>query len=76
MEPIAEEKLELAMQSQKGVISGAGNLFWHDIRWRPQCNVPVNEAGIMEIKQHSFKKASIQLQFQRARCFLRRYVLE
>eukprot|EP00959_Pyramimonas_sp_CCMP1952_P370394 7757190-Pyramimonas_sp.AAC.1 len=63
MDPITQSSVALAMSTERGVVSGAGNLFWHNIRWRPSPNVPINETGITEIKLHSFKTPPAKLNF-------------
>ena len=62
-EPMTQENIDIGMKGEKGVVSGAGNLFWHDIRWRPQSCVPINEEGIMDIKRHSFKNPPTTVNF-------------
>ncbi|CAK0828643.1 unnamed protein product [Prorocentrum cordatum] len=63
MDPITQSSVSLAMNTEKGVVSGVGNLFWQNIRWRPSPNVPINETGITDIKLHSFKTPPAKLNF-------------
>eukprot|EP00974_Lingulodinium_polyedra_P111568 10790478-Lingulodinium_polyedra.AAC.1 len=44
------------MNSADGVgrYSFVGNIFFHDIRWRPLPSTPVNMKGVQDIVQHIY----------------------
>ena len=62
-EPMTQAVLAHGMKGDRGVVEGAGSLFWHDVRGRPQPNVPINVQGIEDIKQHSFMSPPARVTF-------------
>ena len=51
--PIVPEELYQCLKNDNQY-EGVGNLFLHDVRWRPLKNLPYNSKGIHDVKVHSF----------------------